>query len=173
MTEVLCVLTARKFGPEAILRGCSLGYIMSYGIFLALSYMATSGFSQEILLGGLILTIIINVAVNPIFIACDQLIAARAPSQQHIAKINAVAELVANLAAGLGLAAGSNFYAFSQEHQLLGGRAGWLAVFILAILQAISCNLVTKEPGWRETKERRFNPATFRRLSTVSYYTGQ
>ena len=99
--------------------------------------------------------------------------AARAPSQQHIASINAVAELVANLAAGLGLAAGSNFYAFSQEHQLMGGRAAWLAIFILAILQCITCCFITKEPGWREQKERRFNPATFRRLSTVSYYTGQ
>ncbi|KAL7006810.1 hypothetical protein EMMF5_003696 [Cystobasidiomycetes sp. EMM_F5] len=49
-------ILARKFGPEAILRGCSFGYVMSYGIFFALSYLAKTQISQTYLLGGLIVT---------------------------------------------------------------------------------------------------------------------
>lgn len=67
-------ILAKRYGPEGILRGCTFGYVLSYGIFLALSYMATTAVDQNVLYAGLILTIVIAVAVNPAFIAADQLI---------------------------------------------------------------------------------------------------
>lgn len=91
-------ILAKKYGPEAILRGTSFLYIAAYSIFFALSYTVSNpNIPDAVNFGGLILTIIINVLANPLFIAADQIIGARAPTQAHIARLNAVSELVANL----------------------------------------------------------------------------
>jgi hypothetical protein len=120
-------ILAKKFGPEAIMRGTSFCYVIAYSIFLALSYLVSNpNFPETAINAVLILTIVINVIANPLFIAADQIIGGRAPTQAHIARLNAVSELVANLvshhsvlchramclfayylqAAGLGLAVG-------------------------------------------------------------------
>lgn len=80
----------------------------------------------------------------------------------------------ADQAGGLGFAFGSNLSALSVEKNLLGGRLMWVVLVVLSIIQWISCQRITKEKSWRDDigRERRFNPNTARRLSTVSFYTG-
>lgn len=95
-------ILAKKYGPEAILRGTSFCYVASYSIFLLLSFLVSrDDVADGWIFAGLILTIVINVIANPLFIASDQIIGSRAPTQAHIARLNAVSELIANLVRSL------------------------------------------------------------------------
>lgn len=59
-------IMAKKLGPETIMKYMSYCYVVSYSIFLGLSYLASTEIDQKWLTVGLVITIFVNVCANPV-----------------------------------------------------------------------------------------------------------
>lgn len=85
----------RAYGPERVLLFC-FGWPFVLGSYIILSTLSELGIAKILLQTGLIAIFCMSALVTPMYLACEQIIAKRAPEGQ-LAKMCAADEILANV----------------------------------------------------------------------------
>lgn len=88
---------SRRFGPEALLRISVCFWPLTYGIYLGMAFVASKGVSVALLPPLLFVAAATDVVACMSFIAQDSLVGKRVPHKRHLAHMNAVGGLAANM----------------------------------------------------------------------------
>lgn len=146
---------AKRYGPEAVFRYCSFGYILLFLSYFALGDLASRGLPKVWTFVGIGANTLIFGMSNPMLLACGQLIPARAPSQMHLTRMNTASEICSSLGRALGALAGSNLFSFCVRYSVFGGAQGvWVLGACIAAVFCACAQRITEGDGWRDQLEQ-------------------
>jgi len=146
---------AKRFGPERVLKFLICFPPIINTFYLILSIASSAGtMSTPFMVFMLGLSLVVQVFQNPVFLSADVIIPSRAPTKEKLSTANAISELVAQLAVGVGASAGSSLFAasvtMSDEHAFWRGKLVWVVLIGITTATAVASQWLTRKEGWRE-----------------------
>jgi hypothetical protein len=149
---------SKRYGPEKILRVlmCFIPLISLLYLLLSMSILNGTASTASIVFT-LGLSLVLQVFSNPAFLCLDVLVPQRSPTATQLSRVNAMNEVSAQVAVGIGAFAGSSLFAVSVSiaEGWLRGKLIWLALIALTATSATIAQWTTHIPGWREREAER------------------
>lgn len=148
---------SKRYGLEKVVRVLIWGPPFVNAIYLLLSFAITSdAASTSVVITLLAAAMLVQTVSNPVFLSVDCLVAARTPTESQLSTMNAVAEVIGQIAIGVGASFGSTLFAWSVVgvEGFWQGKMVWLAMIVTALGTALHSQRLTHIPGWRERAEQ-------------------
>lgn len=149
---------SKRFGYVAVFRALICMPVFTSAWYLLVSSAAISGLATStwFISAFLGFSLIIQCITNPVFLAIDILLPARAPHSSQLSVANAWVEVVAQIAVASGAIFGSSLFAWSaalSEDSWFRGRGVWLGMIALTGTTAAISQKLTHIDGWREREQ--------------------
>lgn len=144
---------SKRIGTERLLRWLVCLPPALFLLYLAMSTATLAGtLSSAYIVLGLALSLLMQVVFNSMFLCGDVLIPARSPTADQLSTVNALLEVVGQVAVGTGASVGSSLFADSaaSESPVWRGKMVWIALFGFSCLSALIAQKITHIDGWRE-----------------------
>ncbi|KAF8840909.1 MFS general substrate transporter [Paxillus ammoniavirescens] len=136
-----------KLGPKTLFRIGHAAFALIFGLFPVIHMIArTSGIVWSVwalLSCQLFLTVIQNMSFSCVFLY----VTASAPNQKALGAVNGLSQTTASTARAIGPALATSMFAYSVEHNLLGGYAVYLVMISITLATAQLGAMLPVEPG--------------------------
>ncbi|KIK82134.1 hypothetical protein PAXRUDRAFT_832390 [Paxillus rubicundulus Ve08.2h10] len=136
-----------KLGPKTLFRIGHGAFALIFGLFPIIQIISRrSGIVWSVwalLSCQLFLTVIQNMSFSCVFLY----VTASAPNQKALGAVNGLSQTTASIARAIGPALATSMFAYSVEHNLLGGHAVYLVMISITLATAQLGAMLPVEPG--------------------------
>ncbi|KIJ19140.1 hypothetical protein PAXINDRAFT_109680 [Paxillus involutus ATCC 200175] len=131
-----------RLGPKTLLRMCHACFIPIFGIIAIVSWVAKlwgiSWVVWALLASQLILTVIMDMSFTCILMY----ITTAAPNQRSLGALNGLAQTTASIVRVIGPASSMSLFAYSIQHNFMGGYGVYVVIILMVIATAPLCAML-------------------------------
>ncbi|KAG2132983.1 major facilitator superfamily domain-containing protein [Suillus clintonianus] len=132
-----------KFGPKTIFRFCEACFIPIFALFPITNMIACQYGINRLVWFSLTCSLVLGIFVDMSFGCILMFITAAAPNKRSLGATNGLAQMTASIVRAIGPASSTSMFAYSIQHNLMGGYAVY-AIFVTMGIFAMK--IATKLP---------------------------
>ncbi|KIJ19135.1 hypothetical protein PAXINDRAFT_70406 [Paxillus involutus ATCC 200175] len=140
LIQVFCfVPLVNRLGTKTVLRVGHACFIPIFGLFPIVSWVAKLWGISWVVWALLACQLILTVVMDMAFVCVLMYITAAAPNQRSLGALNGLAQTTASIVRTIGPASATSLFAYSIQHDFMGGYGVYFVVILLVIATSPLC----------------------------------